>query len=50
MPSDAGIVNAVPPEVSIKLLPSDEILSLASVSCSVGPPPLSVNNNPVSAT
>ena len=49
-PSEVGSVNAVPPEVNIKFDPSDEIDSFESCNCSVGVPPESVNNNPVSWT
>ena len=50
VPSAVGRLNVVPPEVIITLLPSDAIDSLASCNCSVGVPPESVNNNPVSCT
>ena len=38
------------PAAKVKSVPSDEMDSFASCNCSVGVPPLSVNNNPVSAT
>ena len=43
-------MNAVPPDVNIKLLPSEDTDSFASCNCNVGEPPESAKSKPVSAT
>ena len=49
-PSEDGTVNAVPPDVNIKLLPSEDTDSFASCYCYDGEPPEYSKRKHVSAT